>query len=271
MSPPDLAGYDVVEGSTSGGKDSLAMLVLLARLAREAGVLDRVVAVHADLGRVEWPGTADIARRQAEHLGIRFVIVSRPQGDLLDLARHYKHWPRPSSRWCTAMLKRGQILRALTALADDVRASRPPSDRRPIRVLNCIGLRAEESPGRRRRPNLIRDTRASGKGGRKAVDIWLPVQHLTEAEVWAECRASGAPMHPAYAAGLPRASCVLCIYAPRAALVLAGRANPDVLAEYVAVERKIGHDFKHHLPIAQIAADVAAGVVPDGPIESWCM
>jgi 3'-phosphoadenosine 5'-phosphosulfate sulfotransferase (PAPS reductase)/FAD synthetase len=269
----DLATYDVIEVSTSAGKDSLAMLAFIARLAREAGVLDRVVAVHADLGRVEWPGTAEIARRQAAHLGVRFELVRRAQGDFLDLVRHYGYWPKPDSRYCTAMLKRGQILAALTRLADEVRASWPRPRRgerqRPVRVLNCIGLRAEESPGRAKQAAFKVGGRGSSR--RKTVDVWLPIHDLTEAEVYAACVASGAPMHPAYAAGLPRASCILCIYAPRAALVLAGRANPAVLAEYAAVEREIGHDFKHRLPIAQVAADVAAGVVPDGPVKSWCM
>jgi len=217
--PLDLASYDVIEISTSAGKDSLAMLTHVTELARHAGVLDRVVAVHADLGRFEWPGTRELAEVQARHLGVRFLVVKRPQGDLFDLVRHYRHWPKPNTRYCTAMLKRAQIHRALTRLANEVRASWPIPARprrgekqqrlRPVRVLNCIGLRAEESPGRAAHPALERDKRSSGR--RKVVDIWLPIQAWTEAEVWAACRASGAPIHPAYAAGLPRASCVLCL------------------------------------------------------------
>lgn len=237
---PDLASYDVIEVSSSAGKDSLAMLAYVCALCAALGILDRVVVVHADLGRVEWPGTCDIARRQAEHFGVRFIAVKRPQGDLLAHVRHYRHWPKPDSRWCTAMHKRGQILRILTQLADEARGSWPAGTKRPVRVLNCIGLRAEESPGRARRPELMRDPRASGKGGRKEVDVWLPIQHRTEAEVWDACRATGAPMHPAYAAGLPRASCIFCFYAPHDALLIAGRHNPDVLAEYVAIEGEDG-------------------------------
>lgn len=254
------------------------MLSHVAGLAREAGVLDRVVAVHADLGRFEWPGTRELAETQARHLGVRSMVVKRPQGDLLDLVEHYGYWPKPNTRYCTAMLKRAQIHRALTKLADEARASWPkparrrrgqkPERLRPVRVLNCIGLRAEESPGRANHAPLERDARSSGR--RKAVDIWLPIQAWTEAEVWAACRASGAPIHPAYAAGLPRASCVLCIYAPREALIVAGRLHPALLAEYVAMEQKIGHDFKHHLPIARVAEDVAAGVAP-AAIANWCM
>lgn len=269
---PDIAGYDVIEVSTSGGKDSLTMLAKVARLAREAGVLDRVVAIHADLGRFEWPGTREIAEAQAMHLGTRFVAVKRPQGDFLDLVRHYRHWPKPDSRFCTAMLKRGQILRAMTNLAREVRASWPRGTKRPVRILNCIGLRAEESPGRAKHSAF--KERGRGTSRRQTIDVWLPIHDMGEADVFAACRASGAPMHPAYAAGLPRASCVFCIYAPRDALIVSGRANSTnstLLSEMAAVEREIGHDFKHHLPLAEVARDIAAGTLPNGPIRSWRM
>jgi len=62
---PDLTDFDLVLVNTSGGKDSQAMLHYLVTLAREQGALDRLVAVHADLGRVEWEGTRELAREQA--------------------------------------------------------------------------------------------------------------------------------------------------------------------------------------------------------------
>lgn len=89
--------------------------------------------------------------------------------------------------------------------------------------------------------------------------------------MWAACHASGARIHPAYAAGLPRASCCFCFYMPEDALLLSGLHNPELLAEYVDVEQKTGHTFKRHLPLAKIQSDIAAGVRPSGPIKSWCM
>ena len=41
--------------NTSGGKDSQAMTILLSRLIPP----DQLVAVHAPLGEVEWPGTVE--------------------------------------------------------------------------------------------------------------------------------------------------------------------------------------------------------------------
>jgi 3'-phosphoadenosine 5'-phosphosulfate sulfotransferase (PAPS reductase)/FAD synthetase len=199
----------------------------------------------------------------AAHFGVRFVVVKRQQGDLLQHVERYGKWPTPSTRYCTADHKRQQIHRAFTALVAERGNAAGPA-----RILNCVGLRAEESPGRAKRPALVRDRRSSS--GRKVVDVWLPIHGWSEAEVWDTCRATGAPMHPAYAAGLPRASCVFCIFAPEDALRIAGQHNPELLAEYVRVEQAIGHTFKRHLPIAKVAADLAAGVRP-ARVASWRM
>lgn len=267
MKLPDFESYDVVEISSSGGKDSLAMTAYVAELLRERGLLDRGVVVHADLGRMEWPGTPALVEAQAKHFGLRFVKVKRELGDLLEQVLKLGKWPMPTQRFCTADHKRAQIFKAFTMLADEVRRARGLT--RPVRILNCVGLRAEESPGRAKRPELARDERCSS--GRKAVDVWLPVQHWTTYEVWQVGRGCGAPIHPAYAKGLPRASCIFCIYAPEGALQISGHEHPELLGEFVEVERTIGHNFQHRLPIAKVAADVAAGVRPTGPVESWCM
>ncbi|MEG8184198.1 hypothetical protein GZH49_37670 [Nocardia terpenica] len=58
---PDLAVYDHIVVNLSGGKDSQAALDVTVAAARVAGVVHRVTAVHADLGRLEWPGTAELA------------------------------------------------------------------------------------------------------------------------------------------------------------------------------------------------------------------
>jgi hypothetical protein len=61
--------------------------------------------------------------------------------------------------------------------------------------------------------------------------------------------------------------------ASEASLLLAGIHNRKLLAEYVAVEQKINHDFRHHLPILKIAEKVAAGCTVDPATlvaEKWC-
>ena len=47
--------------STSGGKDSQAMTILLSRIVPR----DQLVAVHAPLGKVEWEGTIQLIEGSA--------------------------------------------------------------------------------------------------------------------------------------------------------------------------------------------------------------
>ena len=49
---------------------------------------------------------------------------------------------------------------------------------------------------------------------------------------------------------MPRLSCCFCIFSPRSALLLAGKHNPEMLAESVKIERQIGHTFRLELPLA---------------------
>jgi len=127
--PAGFAAYDVVLASTSGGKDSQAMLYALCVEADRVGFpRSKIVAVHADLGRVEWTGTEDLAREQAEALGLRFMVVRKGGADMLDrvLERFATRpdvpsWPSPTNRWCTSDMKRGPIRSAMTTLVAELR------------------------------------------------------------------------------------------------------------------------------------------------------
>ena len=73
---PDLDSYDWLVLNSSAGKDSQAMLDVVVEQCHRAKVpLNRLVVAHADLGRVEWPGTRALAREQAKHYGLAFVAV----------------------------------------------------------------------------------------------------------------------------------------------------------------------------------------------------
>ncbi len=261
----DLTAYDVILANTSGGKDSMCMLEAIVSLAREQGVADRVQAVHADLGRVEWAGTRELAEEQCKHWGVKLSVVSRPQGDLLAQVESHGKWPSSAARFCTSDHKRAQVYKLLTQLAAEHRASGKTA---PLRILNCLGLRAQESSARAKKTPFERDAKASNT--RRTVDTWFPIFGWTEEEVWASIHASGVRYHRAYALGMPRLSCAFCVLASQDALLLAGHHNRELLATYVAVEKKIGHDFKHHLPIAQIQARVEAGEMPKGKINFGC-
>jgi 3'-phosphoadenosine 5'-phosphosulfate sulfotransferase (PAPS reductase)/FAD synthetase len=257
-----LADYDRCLASTSAGKDSSALLAHLVACARGEGVLDRLVAVHADLGAIEWPGTRELAERQARALGVpRFEVVQRERDgqfeDLLGYLLRWRKWPADNARWCTAALKRGPIQRLITRLADEVRQAQPGRTT-PVRVLDCLGLRAAESSRRRRMPPLERNQRIST--GRKDVVRYLPLHDWSTAMVWAEVDAAGLEHHVAYQAGQSRASCVLCFYQSPAELANAARHQPELAQLYELAEVLIGHDFRADLAMRDVLA--AAGIAP---------
>lgn len=358
---PALTTYDWIVVSSSAGKDSMAMLDHVVTLAEAAGVLHRVVVVHCDLGRVEWPGTKELAEQQAARYGVRFVTVWRRQGDLLEHIERVGFWPRPTTRYCTSDHKRDQIIRSFTALADEKQkgdllsevegrgkwpspkvrfctshhkqsqvdrlytalsktettearegdlldqieqrgmfpdparryctsdqkrapihklyttlvgmeadeTALPQPKRAAVRILSCQGMRADESPARAKRPPFHRDDRASN--GKRHVDNWLPIHRWTEEAVWERIRGSRISdlVHHAYGLGMPRLSCCFCIFAPKAALVLAGRHNPELLAEYVAVEERIGHKFRLNLSMRDVQDAVNAGETAQ--VANWKM
>jgi 3'-phosphoadenosine 5'-phosphosulfate sulfotransferase (PAPS reductase)/FAD synthetase len=192
-----LAEYDVILINSSGGKDSQAMIDEVCTLASAAGVLHRVTVLHCALGHVEWPGTSELARTQAEHYGVRYEERHREQGLLLDQVRHRGRWPSSSARYCTSDQKRGPARKLITQLVAEL-----GDLHRPARVLNCMGLRAAESRARLKKARLSRDEAASS--GRRTVDTWLPIRDWTEEQVWQRIHASGVPYHPAYDQGMTR-------------------------------------------------------------------
>lgn len=268
---PDLRQWDWIVVNTSGGKDSQTALRKVCLKADSLGVLDRVVAVHADLGRVEWPGVPELAERQASAYGVEFFKVRKrnlkgEEGEvILDMVRRRRKWPSPTQRYCTSDFKRTPCSRVFTTLG---KRSCAAGTGRP-RLLNVFGFRSEESPFRRKLPSLWRDDRLTNSA--KEVWTWLPIQDWLLDEVWADIRASGIPYHFAYDLGMPRLSCCFCIFAPKAALMIAGRANPELLNEYVQVENETGHDFRQGMPIRTIQEAIARGEQAGEMDGNWNM
>ncbi|OLT22876.1 phosphoadenosine phosphosulfate reductase, partial [Actinomadura sp. CNU-125] len=228
-------------------------------LVREVDAADRVTVVHNDLGTtdsglpVEWPGTADLAREQAAHYGFRFEITRREKGGLFQQLRTERlMFPSSPARWCTSDQKTSQGRKVVTRLVTELDLNRPAE------VLYCLGLRADESPGRARKPVIEVDK--AGTSGRRTIRRWLPIHDWAETEVWDRITASGVPYHPAYDQGMTRLSCSLCVLASRDDLVRAARLRPDLAAEYAALEVELGHQFQADRSMADIIA--AAQAVP---------
>jgi 3'-phosphoadenosine 5'-phosphosulfate sulfotransferase (PAPS reductase)/FAD synthetase len=267
---PTLTDYDFILVNSSAGKDSQAMLDLIAEMAKDQGVSERVIVVHADLGRVEWEGTKELAAEQAAAYDFRFEVVSRELGDLLDQVeqRHASNqakgkdhapWPSSEARWCTSDQKTSQVLKFMTRLVSEAKLGRQ------ARILNCLGIRAQESPARAKKAAFELDKKATN--GLRHVDRWLPIFTWTAKDVWARIRQSGVRHHEAYDLGMSRLSCCFCVMASYADLVIATRANPELAAEYQAVEERTGYTMVKGRSMLDLIT--AAAQPSDGPVALY--
>lgn len=289
------------------------MLRTLVKACTAAGVpLSRVVCVFADIGADdEWPGTAGIAAEHAAAYGLRFITVCRTitdpitgrrrQQGLLEYITHRGLWPDARNRFCTSDLKRGPIRTVMTRLVAEARQAGLTGRR--VRLLNVMGMRAQESTDRRLMAPFTHDAASSNKT-RREVDQWLPIHGWTLEDVWADIHASGVPYHYAYDLGFPRVSCTLCVLASKSSLIRAAQLFPDRAARRIAVEqhmmarkiivtigvvaamrsggrlwtaqdfalikraRRSGHKFQQARSMTQIAA-LATALPPAASIEDW--
>ncbi|MEV7596870.1 phosphoadenosine phosphosulfate reductase family protein [Kitasatospora sp. NPDC089797] len=255
--PPRLRDADAYVLNNSAGKDSAVMLHLWAITATEE-MLERTVVLHLDLGDAEWDGVPALASEQAAAYGLPFEVRRRERGGLLDLVRARGRWPGPGTPFCRSYLKRDVARKFYTELT-----TRLGITGRPAHIVTELGLRADESAVRARRPAIALDRAASS--GRRQITTWLPIHQLSTDTVWKTVRASGIPPHPVYQ-HLPRLSCRLCPFAGRAHLITAARMAPDTALDYALVEDEIRQPFRRDLSMAEIID--AAERTDDDPVRA---
>lgn len=223
----------------------------------------QIVVVHAHLGNVEHSGVIEhiqnsMRRTMIDTLPaperhfhqahvIRAVDRDGNDKDLLGMVRqrHAKDpsrppWPSAAVRYCTSDLKRGPIEKFIR---NDMKR------RGATLAVNCIGLRAEESASRAKRETWTLNKRLS-KAGRTVHD-WLPIHHATGQMLRTWINRGAGSWHPAYkftrnpdgttTAGNERLSCAFCIFGCKGDLQNAARMYPELLAEYLAVEKDTGY------------------------------
>lgn len=215
----------------SGGKDSQAMYLHLQRLVPR----EQLVIVHADLGAVEWAGA--IAHIRATTAG-EPLHVCRSRRTLLEMIEERGMFPSPQQRQCTSDLKRGPIERTIRAISKETGNKL---------IVNCMGMRAQESSGRKKLTPFKLST-SNSKAGREWYD-WLPIHTWTEDDVFAFIAGAGQQPHPVYQLGMSRFSCVFCIMASEKDLATAARLaterpellnDPELYRKYVGLERSTG-------------------------------
>lgn len=238
----------------SGGKDSQAMYLKL----RDLVPARQLVIVHADLGAVEWAGALDHIRATTN--GER-IEVCKARRSLLEMIDERGMFPSPEQRQCTSDLKRGPIERTIRHIVEESVAEfiGVPPGRKTLRmhgraaameagcglIVNCMGMRAQESSGRKKLPVLKFSARNS-KAGREWYD-WLPIHAMLEEEVFSTIAAAGQAPHIVYSLGMRRFSCAFCIMASEGDLKTAARLatekpellnDPHLFRKYVELEKK---------------------------------
>ncbi len=208
----------------SGGKDSSAMLSYLC----EKYPHYKKYVVFADTGW-EHKGAIDWCNEIVKRFGMDIFVVRNPNKDFFGMVRHRKMFPSPGQRQCTSDLKRGPIQTWI---------------RRNCRerlIVNCLGIRAEESPARAKKRKLSRNIAMTNS--KRTVWDWLPIHDWTETQVLKYLSDRNIPLHPVYNY-LKRFSCQVCIYMSVNDLKSVAKNNPSAILRIDALEKEIGFTLK---------------------------
>lgn len=260
----NLFDYEKVIINSSGGKDSLAAIYEVCRIANEISYpLKNIIISHQDLGEMEWKGTKELVKKQADLFGLEVYFSKRrdkngKEETLLEYVQRRGKWPSQEQRYCTSDFKRGPGGRVLTQVCKGIKGN----------ILYVFGFRAQESPSRKKKQVLAINKVQTNKS--RIVYDWLPIHDWSTEKVWKVIKENNLPYHPAYDLGMPRLSCCFCIFSPFDALVIAGKENPDLLNEYVKTEEMIGHSFKIGSKIKDVKDAIQNGYEPK-KINDWVM
>lgn len=159
-------------------------------------------------------------------------------------------WPSADSRYCTSDHKRDVIKKVMTQLAREHRET--AGKKAKTRILNSLGIRAQESLGRRAMSNFAREADT----GTQTTDRWYPLHRWHEKKVWDTIEKSGVPFHRAYGLGMRRLSCCFCIMSPKKDLMVSAMHNPELFKVYLELEEKVGVPFTEKLSLADVADEI---------------
>lgn len=204
----------------SGGKDSSAMLAYLCE--HYPNVKKHVV--FADTGW-EHPDAEEWSRKIVAMFGLPLHVVRNPNKTFLTMSERRGKFPGMQQRQCTSDLKRDPINTWIRNNVID-----------PI-VINCMGLRSEESSNRKKKKKLARNARQTNS--RRTLWDWLPIKDWTEAHVMDYLAAKDIPLHPVYK-HLRRFSCRLCIYMSHHDIQQVKEHDPEAIAIIDRIEQKTG-------------------------------
>ena len=271
--------YDYVIVGFSGGKDSMALVLLLLLLGVPR---DRIELWHHEVDGnegstlMDWPCTPDYCQRVATGLGLplfRSWKIGGFEGEMLknnaptagylfevpggsleraggksDRLGTRLMFPQKAAdlatRWCSAYLK---IMVMDAALRNQDRFLGK-------RTLILTGERYEESTNRQTY-NVLEPHRADLRDGRvpRLVDHWRPIHRWPETQVWKLIERFKVNPHPAYWLGWGRVSCAPCIFGSPDQWASLRAVNPAQFTAVADHERRFGKTIDRHRTVHEMA------------------
>lgn len=206
---------------------------------------DNITQATSDPQRLKARTKFDKAKIELEELKEK----GKPENWPIDFGKSIP-WPSMDARFCTSDHKRAEIKKFITRLTQEYTDAHGKGTK--PRILNTMGIRAQESPGRAKMDSFTREE----ESGARIVDRWYPIHLWPESKVWETIKASKVPHHRAYDIGMRRLSCCFCVFASKEDLTVAAIHNPELFKTYLALEEKVGVDFQPQLSLHSIAAEI---------------
>lgn len=235
----------------SGGKDSVQMMGKL----RQKYPTVRMIAVMADTGfeHVKPISAEAFARARCEQFGVEFYVVRNPNKTYLQMVERRGMFPSSATRQCTSDLKRGPIQ---TWIRRSVKSGLITEKI----IINCMGLRAAESPARAKKNPLHKNVELS-KAGRNVWD-WLPIHQESLADVLQWHWTNNVPLHPVYVPEyhcdgtkggyLRRLSCRVCIFSTKADIHAIYQNDREAFDAVSGLEQSMNFNMRNGESLVQI-------------------
>lgn len=265
----------VIALSLSGGKDGQAMAMAVMTYLQENNCKNEVIAVHSDLGKVEWEESLPQCEFIANWHNIKLHVVRYPGGLMARMrarlntlaGKNIPFWPSSEGRYCTSDTKRNPINKLF---------------RKYKFIISAEGLRASESKARAKKQVCSLRTAITSKTYKGLDDIetlndkdrlaitWYPIHDWLDDDVWETWGSSTEELnhrrknyqegdlqnaledwmfHPAYVYGNERVSCKLCVLASLNDLKNGVKHGRELAEEYAAMEDESGYTFKNGFSI----------------------
>jgi 3'-phosphoadenosine 5'-phosphosulfate sulfotransferase (PAPS reductase)/FAD synthetase len=244
--------------SHSGGKDSMRMLGVLQRELPELPIY----CVLADTGfEHQTPISAeDWVQIRCASLAqpVPVTVVRNPNKTYLEMVERRGRFPSAQYRQCTSDLKRGPIERFIRSLGYKV-------------VINCMGIRAEESRSRAQLQPWSANNALTTRT-RQAFN-WLPIFGESLRDVLEWHWNSGTPLHPVYISEfhcdgtsggyLRRFSCRVCIFSTDHDLIQIAKHDPVAFARVSDLEQRLGFTMRPGKTLLEILDSRETSQSPD--------